>query len=117
MYFSTIRKMLRTTVFYLVTTTLTVSLCHDEDNERVFFYNANVEVDFYVPEDELAIQVSYSLADPETLERESGALAKLPNAQPCRRRVIITYDEEGSLNDKHASIEIIPCWKWLIGEW
>jgi hypothetical protein len=89
---------------------------HDEDNERVFFYNANVEVDFYVPEDELAIQVSYSLADPETLERESGALAKLPNAQPCRRRVIITYDEEGSLNDKHGSIEIIPCWKWLIGE-
>ena len=30
---------------------------HDEDNERVFFYNVNLEVDFYVPEDELAIQV------------------------------------------------------------
>lgn len=87
---------------------------HDEDNERVFFYNANVEVDFYVPEDELAIQVAYSLADADTLARESGALAKLPHVQPCRRRVIITYDEEGTLTDKQGNIEVIPCWKWLL---
>ena len=89
---------------------------HDEDNERVFFYNSNIEVDFYVPEDELAIQVSYSLTDADTLAREAGALAKLPNVHPCRRRVIITYDEEGTLTDKQGSIEVIPCWKWLLSE-
>lgn len=87
---------------------------HDEDNERVFFYNVNVEVDFYVPEDELAIQVSYSIADPETEKREKEPLEKLPNVHPCRRRIIITYDEEGTLTDKHGTIEIIPCWKWLL---
>lgn len=87
---------------------------HDEDNERVFFYNANIEVDFYVPEDELAIQVSYSIADPETEKREKEPLEKLPNVHPCRRRIIITYDEEGTLNDKHGIIEVIPCWKWLL---
>ena len=87
---------------------------HDEDNERVFFYNANVEVDFYVPEDELAIQVSYSIADPETEKREKEPLEKLPNVHPCRRRIIITYDEEGALTDKHGTIEVIPCWKWLL---
>ena len=70
---------------------------HDKDNERVFFYNANIEVDFYVPED-----------------RERGALTKLPNVYPCRRRVIITYDEEATLTDKHGTIEVIPCWKWLL---
>ena len=87
---------------------------HDKDNERVFFYHSNIEVDFYVPEDELAIQVSYTIADAETADREAGALTKLPNAYPCRRRVIITYDEEGSLTDKHGTIEVIPCWKWLL---
>ena len=87
---------------------------HDEDNERVFFYHSNIEVDFYVPEDELAIQVSYTIADAETADHEAGALTKLPNAYPCRRRVIITYDEEGSLTDKHGTIEVIPCWKWLL---
>lgn len=87
---------------------------HDEDNERVFFYNVNVEVDFYVPEDELAIQVSYSIVDPETEKREKEPLEKLPNVHPCCRRIIITYDEEGTLTDKHGIIEVIPCWKWLL---
>ena len=87
---------------------------HDVGNERVFFYNANVEVDFYVPEDELAVQVSYSIKDQDTCDREVGALTKLPNVHPCRRRVIITFDEEDTLTDKHGTIEVIPCWKWLL---
>ena len=87
---------------------------HDKDNERVFFYNANIEVDFYVPDDKLAVQVAYSIADPDTLRRESGALGKLPRIHPCRRRAIVTYDEEGTLEDEHGTIEIIPAWKWLL---
>ena len=88
---------------------------HDMDNERVYFYNSNIEVDFYVPEDELAIQVAYSLNDEQTKEREAGALTKLPNVNPCNRRIIITYDEEGIMEDKHGRIEVIPCWKWMLG--
>jgi len=87
---------------------------HDAENERVFFYNANAEIDFYVPEDELAVQVSYSIKDQNTYDRKVEALTKLPNAHPCRRRVIITFDEEDSLTDKHGTIEVIPCWKWLL---
>ena len=87
---------------------------HDMENERVYFYHAGVEVDFYVPEDELAIQVSYSITDPETKKREKEPLEKLPNVHPCRRRIIITYDEEATLTDKHGRIEVIPCWKWLL---
>ncbi|MBR4267153.1 MAG: ATP-binding protein [Bacteroidales bacterium] len=89
---------------------------HDSDNERIFFYNENVEVDFYVPEDELAIQVSYSIVDSDTLLREARALEKFPKVRPCRRRVIITYDEEKTLNDKYGAVEVIPCWKWLLDE-
>lgn len=87
---------------------------HDADNERVYFYNANVEVDFYVPEEELAVQASYSLTDETTRKREVDALSKLPNVHPCKRRVIVTYDEEDTITDKHGIIEIVPCWKWLL---
>ena len=89
---------------------------HDQDNERVYFYNSNVEVDFYVPEDELAIQVSYSISrDIDTWEREVGALQKLPKALSCKRRIILTYDEQQIIEDEYGKIELIPCWKWMLG--
>ena len=87
---------------------------HDPENERVFFYKDNVEVDFYIPEDKLAIQVSYSIADDGTNDRETGALKKMPKAYPCDRRLIITYDEEATITDDYGTIEVIPCWKWLL---
>ena len=87
---------------------------HDMDNERVFFYNDGLEVDFYVPDDEIAIQVSYSLRDEDTRKREIEALQKLPNRLSCGRRLILTYDEEETIPDKHGIIEVIPVWKWLL---
>ena len=87
---------------------------HDPENERVFFYHDNFEVDFYVPEAELAIQVSYSLHDKDTREREIEALQKLPRRLPCSRRIILTYDEEGTITDQHGTIEVAPVWKWLM---
>ena len=87
---------------------------HDIDNGRVFFYNDGYEIDFYIPDEELAIQVSYSLRDEETRKRETEALGKLPNRLPCRRRLILTYDEEETISDKHGTIEVMPVWKWLV---
>ena len=87
---------------------------HDPENERVFFYNDSFEVDFYVPEAELAIQVSYSLHDEATRKRETEALQKLPRRLPCSRRIILTYDEEETITDQHGIIEVIPTWKWLL---
>ena len=87
---------------------------HDMDNERVFFYSDSYEVDFYVPEDELAIQVSYSLRDEETRKRETEALCKLPKHLPCSRRLILTFDEEETLSDSFGTIEVLPTWKWIL---
>ena len=87
---------------------------HDMSNERVFFYNDNFEVDFYIPEDALAIQVCYSLSDEETLQREVNALKKLPKRLDCNRRLIITFDEEPSFSDEYGTIEVVPAWKWLL---
>lgn len=86
----------------------------DPENERVFFYHDNFEVDFYIPDAELAIQVSYSLREEDTRKRETEALQKLPHRLPCSRRIILTYDEEETITDQHGTIEVIPVWKWLL---
>ena len=87
----------------------------DSNNDRVYYYNGNnVEVDFYIPDEEVAIQVSYTIVDDTTYEREVGALHKLPKFKPCAHRIIITYDEEGTITDDYGTIEVIPCWKWML---
>lgn len=99
----------------LVAVTLFRKYGHDRDNERVFFYNSNVEVDFYIPEEETAIQVSYSISAKEsTYEREVMALQKLPAVLSCRKRFVITFDEEQIIKDDHGEIQIIPYWKWCL---
>ena len=99
----------------IVALTLFRKYGNDKDNERIFFYNQNMEVDFYIPEEELAIQVSYSIESSDTTEnREVEALQKLPKGLSCKRRLIITYDEEKIIEDDYGTIEVIPCWKWLL---
>lgn len=88
---------------------------HDADNECVFFYNDKVEVDFYVPEESLAIQVSYSIAQSSaTYEREVNALKKLPGVLSCKRRLILTNDESDKIEDNFGIIEVMPVWKWIL---
>ena len=100
----------------LVAITLFRKYGHDKDNERVFFYNSNVEVDFYIPEEETAIQVSYSIsANDSAYEREISALQKLPAVLSCRKRLIITYDEEQTIKDDLGEIQVLPYWKWCLG--
>lgn len=88
---------------------------HDKDNERIFFYNDKVEVDFYIPEEKLAIQASYSISKADsTYNREVDALKKIPNILECKRRVILTYDEFDTITDEFGTIEVMPLWKWIL---
>lgn len=88
---------------------------HDKDNERIFFYNDKVEVDFYIPEEKFAIQASYSLIGSDsTYDREVDALKKIPNALECNRRVILTYDEFDTVTDEFGTIEVMPLWNWIL---
>lgn len=82
--------------------------------DAVYFYNHGVEVDFYIPEDELAIQVCYSLSDSETFDREIKALLKLSSVLPCKKLMVITRNEERKLEMDGKTIEISPIWKWLL---
>lgn len=83
--------------------------------EQVFYYKDSVEVDFYVPEAETAIQVCMTLkGNPQTLKRELGALVKLSQSYPCKRLLVVTRDEEGIQEYQGKRIEVLPAWKWLL---
>lgn len=85
--------------------------------DRVFFWKKNIEVDFYVPQDELAIQVCRKLnADPQTRERKLKALVKLSQAAPCKRLLVLTEDDEKTVAMDGLTIEVMPVWKWLLNE-
>ena len=84
-------------------------------DERVFFYNRNIEVDFYIPDAALAIQVSYNPhKTDETWQRESTALIKFTKVLDCQRLLILSYDTEETLEVNGKTIEVMPVWKWLI---
>lgn len=84
------------------------------DELRLFYYNKGVEVDFCIPEDNLAIQVSYSIDDDTTYEREVGGLLKFLKAYKQYRGLIITWDTERQITEDGISIDVVPVWKWLL---
>lgn len=83
-------------------------------DENVYFYQRGVEVDFYVMDIQLAVQVSYSLSDPETRKREVNALLKMAGHIEVRDMMIITKDEEEIITIDKYSIKVVPIWKWLM---
>lgn len=83
--------------------------------ENVFFFENNVEIDFYIPSESLAIQVSLQVLDDiDTKERETRAFAKLNNFIPDSKCILITNSEETNLEYDGIDIEVIPIWKWLL---
>lgn len=85
--------------------------------ENVFFFENNVEIDFYIPSESLAIQVSLQVLDDiDTKERETRAFAKLNNFIPDSKCILITNSEETNLEYDGIDIEVIPIWKWLLME-
>lgn len=80
----------------------------------VYYFNRNIEVDFYVPDEKLAIQASFRMSEEATLEREIKALVALHGLYETERNLIITYEDEGIMERDGIKIEIIPVWKWLL---
>ena len=83
-------------------------------SDSVFFYNKDIEVDFYIPETATAIQVCYNLNNADTLEREVNALLKISKILECKKMLIINGDVEKTLKISNRRIEVIPAWKWLL---
>lgn len=93
-----------------------LTLMKQYGNEELFYYNKNIEVDFYVPTQKMAIQASYSISDSSTFERETKALVKMAGSFDIQTALIVTYDDERTVEVDGLSINVIPVWKWLLSE-
>ena len=83
----------------------------------VYYYNKNVEIDFCIPSAKMAIQVSYGLGDDATYRRETGALEKFLNVYPDFTAIVITRDNEQTIDINGHHINVMPIWKWLCLEY
>lgn len=81
--------------------------------KELYFYNQNVEVDFYLPEHQWLIQVSYNISAPQTLTREVSGLLKAAKFLKAQKLQIVTRNEERIIEQDGLRIEVVPVWKFV----
>lgn len=82
---------------------------------RLQYYNHNVEVDFVVVEEKLAVQVSWSIIDESTSRREVEALVKTARFLNTDKAYIVTFNDEETIQKDNLTISVIPIYKLLLG--
>ena len=91
---------------------------HKLQSDKISYFQGNAECDFVLQREEnvvLLIQVSWSIADDETREREIKGLLEASSVTGCDNLLIITDDEKDSLNMEGKRVDVIPAWEWLLG--
>ncbi|MAF35591.1 hypothetical protein CL622_00555 [archaeon] len=81
--------------------------------KEVYYYQDKCECDFIIREGRnltQAIQVSVTLLDPKTRQREIKGLKEAMSQLKVKKGFIITLDQE----DFVEGIQLIPVWKWLL---
>ncbi|MDR1129349.1 MAG: ATP-binding protein [Prevotellaceae bacterium] len=81
---------------------------------EIYYFQDNIEVDFFLPEQRMAIQVCYSLDDIETRKREINALLQISKRWEISEFLIITKNKEEIISIEGIEIRVIPIWKWLL---
>ena len=80
--------------------------------KEVYYFKEKQEVDFFVPEVNLLINVSYKIDNQKTLNREISALQEAMEKYKIDKSYLITSEEEKEI----SGIKIIPLWKFLLSK-
>lgn len=103
----------------LLENVVALSLRRRFGNEPCYLRSAKtgIDVDFYLPEQSLAVQVAYTLGA-GNYKREVGSLKALSHdahMAPERSMVITFADDERVIDEDGARIEVVPLYKFLLG--
>ena len=91
-----------------------VTLCKKYGRENVVYLKGDKEIDFYIEETNTAIQVSYSIKDDTTRNREIGALCRYAQTNKDVKSMIITWEENENLIVDGISIEVVSVLDWIL---
>ncbi len=91
-----------------------VTLCKKYGRENVVYLKGDKEIDFYIDETNTAIQVSYSIKDDSTRNREVDALYRYAQTNRDVKLMIVTWEEKEHLVVDGISIEVVPVLDWIL---
>ena len=82
--------------------------------KELFFFKGKNEVDFFVPSNSLAVQVSWSIQDPLTRKRETESLTALAKSYRTKQNLIVTVDESEHITVNETNIDVITADDFLL---
>ena len=82
--------------------------------EKLYFFKGKNEVDFFIPDESMAVQVSWSIQDPDTRKREVDGLTAISESYHIQQNLIITADEAEIINQNGIEIKVIPADDFLL---
>jgi len=87
--------------------------------QTLFYYHTrnNKEVDFVcrnMHKIETLVQVSYDVQNPKTYKREISSLIEAKGELNCSNLLLLTWDDERTVEENGVTIQIQPVWKWLL---
>ena len=84
--------------------------------DGVYYFKSRqtgIDIDFYIPDEGQAVQVTFALGDAE--ERETRSLISFAQkTEGVKRLVIVTNEEEKTIEKDGYMIEVIPAYKFLL---
>ena len=89
------------------------------NHQDIFYYKTkqNHEVDFYIPSQHLAIQVSQDLNVEETRKREVRSLIELSEERKDQNKLqIVTLADKETITTEGTTVEVSPLYEWLLAD-
>jgi hypothetical protein len=86
------------------------------DNYEIYYYKKSYEVDFVICSNRKVlelIQVTYSIIDPKTLNREIRSLLAVSKELDVEKLTIVTFNEKKVIHKDGKAIQIIPVAEWI----
>ncbi len=86
-------------------------------HQDIFYYKTkqNHEVDFFVPSQQLAIQVSQVLSDKETRLRELRSLVVISAEKKGQNQLqIVTLSDKETITTEDITVDVVPLYEWLL---
>lgn len=80
-----------------------------KNNEMIYYKKKSNEIDFFLPDKNLNIQVCYNLDD-TNYKRE---ISVLSNSKE-ENNILITFEQEDEININWKIIKVIPFYKWIL---
>lgn len=87
-----------------------------KSGKELMYFRSNIECDFITKEKKSyeAVQVSYSIQDADTREREIAGLMSACEYLKTKKGIIVTFEEEENFRINSTNIEVLPAFKYFL---